>query len=97
MAGIPVAARVYLACAALGATACTLPALAPGSSPRPWGTAALLAGLYAFCTSPAGSRLTAVPARPAHPGSPVFPGSPVRPASRVSAAGAAAPGPPGAP
>ncbi|WP_411574423.1 HD-GYP domain-containing protein [Streptomyces fradiae] len=70
MAGISVAARAYLACAALGAAACTLPALAPGS-PRPWGTAALLAGLYAFCTSPAGSRLTAGPARDAPaPGTP---------------------------
>ncbi|MFE1575759.1 HD-GYP domain-containing protein [Streptomyces fradiae] len=90
MAGIPVAARAYLAGAALGATACALPALASGS-PRPWGTAALLAGLYAFCTSPAGSRLTASPA------SPVSPASPAGVASPAGAAAPGAPGPPGTP
>ncbi|MFJ8692277.1 HD-GYP domain-containing protein [Streptomyces roseolilacinus] len=58
MAGIPRAAHAYIACAVLGAAACTLPALAAGSA-TPWGAVALLAGLYAFCESPARCRLTA--------------------------------------
>ncbi|MDT9680774.1 HD domain-containing protein [Streptomyces sp. TRM76323] len=58
MAGIPGAARAYIAGAALAAAACALPALAPASA-TPWGSVALLAGLYAFCESPARSRLLA--------------------------------------
>ncbi|MEU3446173.1 HD-GYP domain-containing protein [Streptomyces thermolilacinus] len=60
MAGIPGAARAYIACAALAAAACALPALGPAAA-TPWGTVALLAGLYALCECPAGSRIIAGP------------------------------------
>ncbi|MER6094914.1 HD-GYP domain-containing protein [Streptomyces sp. NPDC001728] len=53
---IPRAARVYLGCALLGAGACALPALRPGTA-TPWGTVALLAALYALCELPARCRL----------------------------------------
>ncbi|MFJ6996200.1 metal-dependent phosphohydrolase, partial [Streptomyces sp. NPDC003090] len=60
MAGIPGAARAYIACAALGATACALPAFAPAAA-TPWGAVALLAGLYALGEGPAAGRLVAGP------------------------------------
>ncbi|CAL9305967.1 HD-GYP domain-containing protein [Streptomyces sp. SudanB25_2051] len=60
MAGIPGAARAYIACAALGATACALPAFAPAAA-TPWGAVALLAGLYALGEGRAAGRLVAGP------------------------------------
>ncbi len=48
MAGIPLAARGYIAGAAACAAACAAPACAPGSG-TPWGAVALLAALYALC------------------------------------------------
>ncbi|URM89683.1 HD-GYP domain-containing protein [Streptomyces sp. MRC013] len=51
MAGIPGAAHAYIACAGLGAAACTFPAFTAGSA-TPWGAVALLAGLYALCEHP---------------------------------------------
>ncbi|MEU0404496.1 HD-GYP domain-containing protein [Streptomyces sp. NPDC006197] len=53
---IPRAARVYIGCALLGAGACVLPALRPGTA-VPWGTVGLLAALYALCELPARCRL----------------------------------------
>ncbi|MDN3297970.1 HD-GYP domain-containing protein, partial [Streptomyces ficellus] len=52
MAGIPVAARAYIAGAALCAAACALPALLTGAE-TPWRALALLAALYAFGEWPA--------------------------------------------
>ncbi|MFJ3163608.1 HD-GYP domain-containing protein [Streptomyces kanasensis] len=51
MAAIPGAARAYVACAALGAAACALPAAAAPAA-TPWGALALLAGLYGLCERP---------------------------------------------
>ncbi|MET9519713.1 HD-GYP domain-containing protein [Streptomyces sp. NPDC002994] len=48
MRALSVAARAYILCALLAAACCALPALLPGAG-TPWGTAALLAALYAAC------------------------------------------------
>lgn len=48
MRALSVAARAYVLCAVLAAACCVLPALRPGAGTQ-WGTAALLAALYAAC------------------------------------------------